>query len=221
VSDALSQAKQSTPEIDVDRDYSMGSKRQADSNSELSLMARVEALLFVADSSVTIQQLATGLQVSSRQIKQALNMLDDDYKQRGLRIQRSKSEVQLTSAPFMAIDIERFLNIERSSRLTRAALEVLAIIAYQQPVTRPHIDSIRGVNSDSVLRTLLRHGLIEDVGRSEGPGRPILYTTTSEFLQHFGINTLKELPQLSPTPVLEDDETRAEGLTLHNEKDGD
>ncbi len=184
-------------------------------------MARVEALLFVADSSVTIQQLATGLQVSSRQIKQALNMLDDDYKQRGLRIQRSKSEVQLTSAPFMAIDIERFLNIERSSRLTRAALEVLAIIAYQQPVTRPHIDSIRGVNSDSVLRTLLRHGLIEDVGRSEGPGRPILYTTTSEFLQHFGINTLKELPQLSPTPVLEDDETRAEGLTLHNEKDGD
>lgn len=221
MSDALSQAKQSTPEIDVDRDYSMGSKRQADSNSELSLMARVEALLFVADSSVTIQQLATGLQVSSRQIKQALNMLDDDYKQRGLRIQRSKSEVQLTSAPFMAIDIERFLNIERSSRLTRAALEVLAIIAYQQPVTRPHIDSIRGVNSDSVLRTLLRHGLIEDVGRSEGPGRPILYTTTSEFLQHFGINTLKELPQLSPTPVLEDDETRAEGLTLHNEKDGD
>lgn len=221
MSDALSQAKQSTPEIDVDRDYSMGSTRQADSNSELSLMARVEALLFVADSSVTIQQLATGLQVSSRQIKQALNMLDDDYKQRGLRIQRSKSEVQLTSAPFMAIDIERFLNIERSSRLTRAALEVLAIIAYQQPVTRPHIDSIRGVNSDSVLRTLLRHGLIEDVGRSEGPGRPILYTTTSEFLQHFGINTLKELPQLSPTPVLEDDETRAEGLTLHNEKDGD
>jgi segregation and condensation protein B len=184
-------------------------------------MARVEALLFVADSSVTIQQLATGLQVSSRQIKQALNMLDDDYKQRGLRIQRSKSEVQLTSAPFMAIDIERFLNIERSSRLTRAALEVLAIIAYQQPVTRPHIDSIRGVNSDSVLRTLLRHGLIEDVGRSEGPGRPILYTTTSEFLQHFGINTLKELPQLSPTPVLEDDETRAEGLTLQNERDGD
>ncbi len=221
MSDALSQAKQSTPEIDVDRDYSMGSKSQADSNSELSLMARVEALLFVADSSVTIQQLATGLQVSSRQIKQALNMLDDDYKQRGLRIQRSKSEVQLTSAPFMAIDIERFLNIERSSRLTRAALEVLAIIAYQQPVTRPHIDSIRGVNSDSVLRTLLRHGLIEDVGRSEGPGRPILYTTTSEFLQHFGINTLKELPQLSPTPVLEDDETRAEGLTLHSEKDGD
>ena len=221
MSDALSQAKQSTPEIDVDRDYSMGSARQADSNSELSLIARVEALLFVADSSVTIQQLATGLQVSARQIKQALKILEDDYKQRGLRIQRSKSEVQLTSAPFMAIDIERFLNIERSSRLTRAALEVLAIIAYQQPVTRPHIDSIRGVNSDSVLRTLLRHGLIEDVGRSEGPGRPILYTTTSEFLQHFGINTLKELPQLSPTPVLEDDETRAEGLTLHSEKDGD
>jgi segregation and condensation protein B len=96
----------------------------------------------------------------------------------------------------LADDVERFLHIERTSKLTQAALEVLAIVAYQQPVTRPQIDSVRGVNSDSVLRTLLRHGLIEDAGRSEGPGRPFLYRTTSEFLQHFGLNALKELPQI-------------------------
>jgi segregation and condensation protein B len=183
----------------------MGSSRQVERRTDLSLKARVEALLFVADSPVSIRHLANGLQVSSRQILQALDALDEDYKRRGLRLQRSKSDVQLTTAPGLAIEIERFLNIERTSRLTRAALEVLAIIAYQQPVTRPQIDSIRGVNSDSVLRTLLRHGLIIDVGRSEGPGRPILYATTSEFLQHFGISTLEELPQLSPSQITGDD----------------
>lgn len=199
----------------------MGGSKQAERQADLSLVARVEALLFVADSPVSIRQLAKGLQVSSRQIMQALDALDEEYKQRGLRLQRSKSEVQLTTAPGFAIEIERFLNIERTSRLTRAALEVLAIIAYQQPVTRPQIDSIRGVNSDSVLRTLLRHGLIVDVGRSEGPGRPILYATTSEFLQHFGISTLKELPQLSPPLVSGDDKTQEEGFAVPDDGAGD
>jgi segregation and condensation protein B len=198
----------------------MSSSRQAERQADLSLVAQVEALLFVADSPVSIRQLANGLKVSSRQIMQALDALDEEYKQRGLRLQRSKSEVQLTTAPGLAIEIERFLNIERTSRLTRAALEVLAIIAYQQPVTRPQIDSIRGVNSDSVLRTLLRHGLIVDVGRSEGPGRPILYATTSEFLQHFGISTLKELPQLSPSLVSGDDETQEDGFAVLGEGAG-
>jgi segregation and condensation protein B len=104
----------------------------------------------------------------------------------------------LTTAPELAQDIERFLNLETTSRLTQAATEVLAIIAYEQPVTRPQIDSVRGVNSDSPLRTLLRHGLIEEAGRLSGPGRPILYQTTSEFLQYFGLNTLEEMPPLVP-----------------------
>lgn len=190
----------------------MGSSRQAESKVDLSLMARVEALLFVADSPVSVRQLADGLQVSSRQILRALDALDDEYIHRGLRLQRFKSGVQLTTAPGLAKEIERFLNVEKTSRLTRSALEVLAIIAYQQPVTRPLIDSIRGVNSDSVLRTLLRHGLIVDVGRGEGPGRPILYATTSEFLQHFGISTLEELPQLSPSPISGDDKEQEGGF---------
>ncbi|HEY44348.1 MAG TPA: SMC-Scp complex subunit ScpB [Anaerolineae bacterium] len=173
----------------------------ADSKSAISLEARVEALLYVSPSPATIGNLANALGVSNQRVKQALENLAVEYQQRGIRLQFHQSEVQLTTAPELAPDIERFLKLESVTRLTRAALEVLAIIAYQQPVTRPQIDSIRGVNSDSVLRTLLRHGLIEDAGRSDGPGRPILYTTTSEFLQHFGLSTLHELPQLSPGTV--------------------
>ena len=90
-----------------------------------------------------------------------------------------------------------FLGLEASSRLSRAALETLAIIAYQQPVIRPEIDAVRGVSSDGVLKSLLSKGLIQEVGRAERPGRPIIYTTTSDFLQYFGLNSLEELPPLS------------------------
>jgi segregation and condensation protein B len=92
--------------------------------------------------------------------------------------------------------VERYLNLESSVHLTRAALETLAIIAYRQPVTRPVIDSLRGVNSETSLHTLLRYGLIEEIGRGEGPGRPILYSTTPDFLQHFGIGSLRDLPPM-------------------------
>jgi segregation and condensation protein B len=102
----------------------------------------------------------------------------------------------LTTAPQAAHAIERFLGLDTSSHLSRAALEALAIIVYRQPITRPQIDSIRGVNSDGVLKNLLHKGLIQEVGRAEAPGRPILYSTTSEFLQYFGINSLEEIPPL-------------------------
>lgn len=174
----------------------MGEHNPAVSESDLSLEARLEGLLYVSPSPVTVGHLAKTLRVSNRMVTKALENLAALYQQRGLRLQFHQSEVQLTTAPELAADIERFLHLERVTRLTRAALEVLAIIAYQQPVTRPEIDSIRGVNSDSVLRTLLRHGMIEDVGRSDGPGRPILYKTTAEFLQHFGLTNLQELPQI-------------------------
>jgi segregation and condensation protein B len=92
--------------------------------------------------------------------------------------------------------VERFLGLDATSHLSRAALEALAIIAYQEPATRPQIDAIRGVNSDGVLKSLLSKGLIQEVGRAEAPGRPILYSITQEFLQHFGLNSLAELPPL-------------------------
>lgn len=179
----------------------MGDHNPAEGESDISLEARLEALLYVSPSPVAVGHLARTLRVSNRMVTKALENLAAEYQQRGLRLQFHQAEVQLTTAPELAVDIERFLHLERVTRLTRAALEVLAIIAYQQPVTRPQIDSIRGVNSDSVLRTLLRHGMIEDVGRTDGPGRPILYKTTAEFLQHFGLTTLHELPQIDDGSV--------------------
>lgn len=169
----------------------------------LSLEERLEALLFVAAHPVTVGNLSNALQETSRKVMQALEALDLQFSTRGIRLQKHRSGYQLTTAPDVAADIERLLNLEDISRISRAALEALAIIAYQQPVTRPLIDSIRGVNSDSVLKTLLRHGLIEETGRSISPGRPILYSTTSEFLQHFGLNAIKELPPLDPDIMAE------------------
>lgn len=104
--------------------------------------------------------------------------------------------VQLTTAAEASAHIERFLGLEVTTRLSPAALEVLAIVAYLQPVTRPHIDQLRGVNSDGALRSLLSKGLVEEVGRLEKPGRPILYGTTPEFLQSFGLNGIADLPQM-------------------------
>ena len=114
--------------------------------------------------------------------------------------------MQLTTAPQLAELIERFLGLESITHLSRAALETLAIIAYQQPVTRPQIDSIRGVNSDSMIKSLLNKGLILEMGRADGPGRPILYATSPEFLQHFGLNSILEMPPLAnPEDVSQDD----------------
>ena len=165
---------------------------------KLGLPARVEALLFVANGPVTISQMASALGVSVREVEQAIEQFESDSQTRGIWLQRSRAGLQLTTPPTLAADVERFLDLESTTRLTPAALEALAIVAYQEPVTRPQIESIRGVNSDSVLRTLLRHGLIDEAGRTDGPGRPILYVTTPEFLQHFGLAKLGELPPLGP-----------------------
>lgn len=162
------------------------------------LDARIETLLFVAPGPATISQLATALEVSVDDVEQGLKSLETGYlASRGLRLQRHAGRIQLTSSPDLAAEIERFLGLEASSRLSRAALELLAIVAYQQPITRPQLDDIRGVNSDGVLKSLLSKGLIQELGRADGPGRPILYGTTTEFLQHFGLSSLDELPPLN------------------------
>jgi segregation and condensation protein B len=162
----------------------------------LDLPARIEALLFVSAGPVTAQRLAEALGAPIAQVEDGLARLDSQLVGRGLRIQRHGSGLQLTTAAEAAGDVERYLDLESSVHLTRAALETLAIIAYRQPVTRPMIDSLRGVNSETSLHTLLRYGLIEEVGRGEGPGRPILYSTTPDFLQHFGIGGLQEMPPM-------------------------
>jgi segregation and condensation protein B len=167
----------------------------------LSLEAAVEALLFVADSPVSVGRLAEALQVAPGQVEHALDDLETTYAERGLRLQRAGSRAQLITAPQVAPAIERLLGLEARAYLSRAALETLAIIAYRQPITRPEIETIRGVGSDSVLRTLLRYGMIDEVGRAPTVGHPILYGTTFEFLQHFGLRSLEEMPPLEEVPT--------------------
>ncbi len=165
------------------------------------LLACLESLLFVAPGAVTPAQLAAALDIPLPQVEQGLDELDALYTQegpaRGLRLQRYRGRVQLTTAPQAAAAVERFLGLEASSRLSRAALETLAIVLYRQPVTRPQVDAVRGVNSDGVMRSLLLKGLVQEVGRAEAPGRPILYSATAECLQYFGLSSLSELPPLN------------------------
>ncbi|MCP4543686.1 MAG: SMC-Scp complex subunit ScpB [Chloroflexi bacterium] len=166
----------------------------------MSVAAQIESLLFVADGPASVNRLAEALEVTPGQAERALADLASAYVGHGLCLQRVGNRVQLITTPEAAPYVERFLGLEARTRLSQAALETLAIIAYRQPITRPEIEAIRGVSSDSVLRKLLSVGLIEDIGRAPTVGRPILYGSTFEFLQHFGLSGLDELPPLdAPT----------------------
>lgn len=173
---------------------------------DMALTEQIEALLFVAPGPVTNTQLAAALEITPRAVDTALAALEASYATAGraLRLQRLHGRVQLTTAPEIGGLVERFLGLETTSRLSQAALEVLAIVAYRRPVTRPQVDAIRGVNSDGPLKSLLTKGLLQEVGRSSSPGRPILYSITPEFLQHFGLGSLEELPPLDNDPMPEE-----------------
>lgn len=173
------------------------SARGSAAEKKLEARALLESMLFVASGPVPPARFGTVLDLGTDDVKQLLDELDADYATRGLRLQWVGSGVQLTTAPEAAEVVETFLGLEVTTRLSQAALEVLAIVAYLQPITRPSIDQIRGVNSDGALRTLLSRSLVEEVGRMETPGRPILYATTPEFLQYFGLGSLEALPPLA------------------------
>jgi segregation and condensation protein B len=128
---------------------------------------------------ISITQIANALDSSAREVEKSLEELDRLFVNRGIRLQRVSRSVQLITAPEISADVQRFLDLEETSRLSRAALEVLAIVAYQEPVTRPQIDAVR------------------EVGRTDGPGRPFIYATTSDFLNHFGLTSIEELPPLN------------------------
>lgn len=171
----------------------------------------MESLLFVADEPVEIERLAEALEVREDAIEAALQEMSADGAHRGVRLQRKGDRVQLVTRPEAAAHIERFMGLEKSGRLSQAALETLSIIAYRQPCTRAQIEAVRGVNSDSVIANLLTKGLVEEVGRMETVGHPFLYGTTFSFLQHFGLERLEDLPPLEPTqtPTLVEPETPA------------
>jgi segregation and condensation protein B len=164
---------------------------------ELSLEAKIEALLFVAVGDVKLSQLAAILGKTERQIEKAVEEIEHKYKDSGIRLQRHLGRIQFVSAPEASSEVELFLGLEVTTSLSQAALETIAIIAYEQPITRPMVDAIRGVNSDGVMRTLLSKGLIQEAGRAPGPGRPILYNTTPDFLSYFGLTSLDQLPPLN------------------------
>jgi segregation and condensation protein B len=169
------------------------------------LEKQIEALLLVSPSPISITQLSNVLNEKSKDIEEAINSIKDYYlESRGIRIEENKGRFQITSAPEYSKIIENYLGQEESTTLSQAALEALSIVAYRQPITRPEVDEIRGVNSDGVMRNLLNKGLIQEIGRNEGAGRPILYGVTNDFLQYFGLASLKELPQFEVTPVISD-----------------
>jgi len=173
------------------------SEQRNDNNYEEQAVKRIEALLFAAPGLTSVDQLTQATKMKKTDVEAALNALRTHYSElHGICLQEVNGQFQLVTAPEFATDIEAFLGLEVTSRLTQAALEALAIVAYKQPTTRPEIDSIRGVNSDYVVRSLLSKGLIEELGRSEAPGRPILYGITPEFLQHFGLEGLDQLPEI-------------------------
>lgn len=214
----MSDSKHSSSEAEIAADYSTLETEANPKGSALDLNARIEALLFVSPELISIPQIANALNSSVREVEKSLEELDMLLTNRGIRLQRVSRSVQLITAPEISADVQRFLDLEETSRLSRAALEVLAIVAYQEPVTRPQIDAVRGVNSDSVMRTLLRHGLVDEVGRTDGPGRPFIYATTSDFLNHFGLTSIEELPPLNLESEM--DELGANGTSLVDPEEG-
>lgn len=162
------------------------------------LMAQLEALLLVAGDAATVEALARALGVSKDAVEQGLDALDAHYVEGGhaARVQRLGRRVQLATAPLHGEVVARYLGVPERTRLSPAALETLSIVAYRQPVTRPEIEGIRGVNCDHIMRSLLDQGLIEEHGRADTPGRPAVYGTTLGFLEVLGLRSLDELPPL-------------------------
>ena len=156
----------------------------------------IESLLFIAGEPVTVAQLAQAIELPADAIEAGIEQLAAACRQRGVRVQRHGDNIQLVSAPEAAAAVERFLGVQPQTKLSAAALEALAIIAYRQPITRAQVDALRGVDSSGVIRALLGRDLVAEAGRLETVGRPILYATTDEFLRQFGLANLAELPPI-------------------------
>jgi segregation and condensation protein B len=156
---------------------------------------QLEALLFVAERPLSRREIATLAGVDRATVDALLGDLEVSLRERGIRVLVAGDRVELATASEAGTLIARYVGVD-AVRLSPASLETLAIVAYRQPVTRSAVERIRGVDSDYTLRSLLHRRLLVELGRSEGPGRPILYGTGFEFLERFGLTTLDELPPL-------------------------
>lgn len=161
--------------------------------------AAIEALLFASGSAEDLSTLAAALGWGLADVKRGLEQLDRQLRdgRRGILLQRDGDTVQLVSAPQFGQPIARLLGMERTVKLSSAALETLALVAYRQPATRSEIEAVRGVDSSGVLATLVARELVEPRGRRSTPGNPVEYGTTASFLQFFGLASLDELPPLT------------------------
>lgn len=162
----------------------------------------IEAILFVSGEPVQLGAVARALEVTELEVSAAADELasDYDYNRRGICLKRFGSHIQLSTRPDYAPQIEKLLQPIQKQSLSQAALETLAVVAYKQPVTRLDIEAVRGVKCDYSVQSLMNKGLIEEVGRKETLGRPILYGTTDAFLSHFGLTSLEDLPQPPESP---------------------
>ena len=169
---------------------------------------QLEALLFVSDEPLSAAVVAQALDVDRQQAETLCAALAEQLESRGSGtvLRNVAGGWRLFTHPETAEAVERFVLSSRQARLTKAALETLAIVAYKQPVTRHQVSAIRGVNSDGVLRALQDRGIVREVGREETPGRPVLYGTGPEFLERLGLPSLTSLPSLAPLLGAEGDE---------------
>lgn len=164
------------------------------------LATAIESLLFVSGRPLELAELRKLLGANEESLHEGLETLEYELESqgRGIRLQRLGEQVQLVTAPENARYVAALLGLPMSAKLTPAALETMAVIAYRQPITRSQIEAIRGVNSDRALASLIQYGLVCEVGRAQTVGRPALFATTPEFLQQFGITSLEQLPGLTP-----------------------
>lgn len=186
---AIAHSRVDESQLSFDRELHDGPADRAE------LTALIEALLLVSPASTTVDELATGAGTPVAAVEAALAELDQRAGQ-GWMIQRHDGRLQLVTAPRFAGQVRRFLGLDREAKLSPAAIETLAIVAYRQPVTKSEIEGVRGVDCSGVLATLHARGLVEQVGRLATAGNPIQYGTTPAFLQHFGLRSLADLPSL-------------------------
>lgn len=177
----------------------------------MNLKAVIEGLLFVVgDDGLDLDEISKILEISKDETKELIKELQNDYQSsdRGIRIDFLGDKLKLTTKKEHNIYYQKLLTTEDNNNLSQAALETLAIIAYNQPITRVKVDELRGTSNNHIIRKLVAKGLIKEGGRSNMPGRPILYETTSEFLDYFGLSSIDELPDMRD--FLEEEEKETE-----------
>ena len=185
--------------------------------ADLNYTSAIEAILFANGSSVETKRIAQALEISEKKAEEYISALIDDYKSanRGITIIKLDDAYQMVTCKEYAPQIRTVMDLRRNTPLSQAALEVLAVVAYNQPVTKAFVEQVRGVDCSGVIGSLTAKGLVEEKGRLELPGRPLLYGTTENFLRCFNISSIEELPPLPDTDNEQKDkpEENAEEIT--------